>query len=68
MTGAGSSFIGRKSFALIENSHILGSRVENNSSIHQGRNPWINVDKCKTWSYTVEICAKWLGLLQVVAL
>jgi hypothetical protein len=46
--GAGLSFIGRESFSLVENSHILGSRVEIHYSIPYGRNPWINVEKYTT--------------------
>jgi hypothetical protein len=63
--GAGLSFIGRKSFALVENSHSFLYKVENNYNMPQCRNPCINVEKYTTYPYTVEIYAQWLGLLQV---
>jgi len=31
----------------------------------QCRNPLINVENYTIWPYSVEICAKWLGLTQI---
>jgi len=55
MIGAGAGFIGRKSFALVENSYAFIHIVENKHNISYGRNPLIDVEKHTTGSDTVEI-------------
>src|ERR1035437_477546 len=59
--GAGSSLIGRKSFALVENSYIIVRRVENHYSTACGRNPLINVENEAPIPSSVEIHAGWLS-------